>query len=177
MRKVPIRAGGIYHLYNRGVNKDPIFFKNKNWDYFLFKFFEYCSPKKANIFAYCLMPNHYHFLVKVNCTDFSTTVMMPFLITYAKAINLQEKRVGPLFQGSYQVKPVNSDEELVYVSRYIHLNPVKAGLVNHPKDWKYSSYMAYLGDKENALVETDAIFGLFSDKARYFEFVERLVSD
>lgn len=172
MRSISIQPNLIYHVYNRGINREPIFYKKQNWDYFLFKLFRYFQPQKAKVIAYCLMPNHYHLLVRVLCQDFGKQVMLPFTITYTKAINKQENRVGPLFQGAYQIKQIKTDEEILQASRYIHLNPVKAGLVKKPNDWTYSSFLDYIEQRKNSLLEKEIILELVPGMEEYKKFVE-----
>lgn len=145
LRPIELRAGYYYHLYNRGVNYQPIFFTPANWLFFIKQLRQYGQPESVSMIAYCLMPNHYHFLVYVKADDFSQKVMQPFGVSYTKAINKQEKRVGSLFQGPFKVKLVDTDEYLLHLSRYIHLNPVFAKLVDHPAKWKFSSYQDYIG--------------------------------
>jgi REP element-mobilizing transposase RayT len=119
----------FHHIYNRGVDRSPIFFNRDNWFFFLKRLREYASPDQADILAYCLMPNHYHVLCEVKVDDFGKSVMQPFSVSYTKAINKQQGRVGSLFQGPFQARRVDSDSYLVHLTRYIHLNPVTANLV------------------------------------------------
>lgn len=86
-RKVPFRAGHCYHLYNRGVNRGPIFFCDENWRFFIQRLRDYFISPHADILAYCLMPNHYHLLVYLKTDDLSQRVMQPLTVSYTKAIN------------------------------------------------------------------------------------------
>jgi putative transposase len=95
-RKTEFRAGHYYHLYNRGVNRQRIFFCNDNWGYFVKRIRHYFRPDLVDIVAYCLMPTHYHLLVYLKTDDLSKQVMQPFSLSYTKAINRQQERVGPL---------------------------------------------------------------------------------
>ena len=145
MRSVNILKNNIYHIYNRGVNRQNIFFQKANWVHFIKLTKKYFTPELVDVIAYCLMPNHFHFLFNVKCDNFGKKYMMPFLVSYTKSINRQENRVGPLFQGAYQAKVVDSDESVLHLSRYIHLNPLQAGLVDQAEQWMFSSYQDYLG--------------------------------
>lgn len=100
-RTPPIDLGSIYHIYNRGVNKGLIFFNEKNYRYYIYKM-AYYFQEKASILAYCLMPNHFHLLIKVIEPDFIKRGLQPFMIAYTRALNNEQDRVGPLFQGHYQ---------------------------------------------------------------------------
>ena len=148
-RAVEFAPNQFYHVYNRGNDKEPIFFEPSNYRFFLKRLAE-CFPRnEAEIHAYCLLPNHYHILIRLQRDiDFSIR-MQRFGISYAKSINKRTGRVGHLFQGRFKAKHVGSTEYLLHLSRYIHFNPVAAGLVKVPEDWQYSSYREYLVDSRN----------------------------
>ena len=171
-RKIELRAGHYYHLYNRGVDRRPIFFCDENWGYMLRRVRHYFLPELIDVLAYCLMPNHYHLLVYLKRDDLATRVMQPFGLSYTKAVNKQQSRTGPLFEGRFQARWVDRDEYLLHLSRYIHLNPVAAGLVARPEDWTFSSYREYLGLREGTLPATDGILAQFASRQAYREFVE-----
>ena len=167
MRSTPLLPNQYYHLYNRGVDKQPIFFLPENWSFFLRRLRQYCLPSQATIIAYCLMPNHYHLLVHVNSVTFSQSIMHPFTVSYTKAINRQQNRVGPLFQGSFQARLIQSEQYLLGIASYIHLNPVHAGLVATPEAWEYSSYRDYIGLRNGTLPQPEIILGHFEDPEAY----------
>jgi putative transposase len=171
-RKITFQAGESYHLYNRGVNRQPIFFCPENWGYMLKLFRRYFRPDLIDIIAYCLMPNHYHLLVRLAVDDFSKQVMQPWGVSYTKAVNKQQGRVGPVFQGPFQAVHVSRDEHLMHLSRYIHLNPVAAGLVAAPEAWTFSSYRDYIGLRQGTLPRPDDVLSLFPSRQAYREFVE-----
>jgi putative transposase len=135
------RAGEYYHLYNPGNNYQNVFFEPDNYRFFLRRLHRYLQPEAVEVVSYCLMPNHYHLLVHL-VTDDLSSLMQPFLLSYTKAINKRYGRVGLLFQGRFQAVRVDRDEYLVHLSRYIHLNPVAAKLVEQPEDWEFSGYRA-----------------------------------
>ncbi len=167
MRTTPLLPNQFYHLYNRGVDKSPIFFLPENWSYFLRRLRNYSSPSQSTIIAYCLMPNHYHLLVHVNCDNFSQSVMQPFLVSYTKAINKQQDRSGPLFQGPFQARLIKNDSHIIALATYIHLNPVVAGLVFTPESWEYSSYREYIGLRHGTLPHPDIVLNQFFDRDAY----------
>ncbi len=177
LRKIEFRAGHYYHLYNRGINYQPIFFNQGNWGYFIKRLRQYCQPELIDIIAYCLMPNHYHLVVYLKCDDLSKKIMQPFGLSYTKAINKQQTRVGPLFQGPFKAKLVDKDEYLLHLSRYIHLNPVFAGLVNRPEGWKFSSYRDYVGLRNGTLPKPDIVLSQFASQQAYVEFIESYTDD
>ncbi len=171
MRKEPVLSGSTYHIYNRGVNYGDIFFTRANWIFFLVRLREHCPAESGVVVAYCLMPNHYHFIIQVRCDDFGRKAMQPLMVSYTKAINRQEGRVGSLFQGPFQARRVETDGDLVHLSRYIHLNPVTAGYVAHPEDWEFSSYRDYIGLRTGTLPQSEAVLRHFASPAAYAEYV------
>jgi len=177
MRDIEFKAGYYYHLYNRGVNGQPIFLTPGNWSYFLKKLWEYFETDLIDIIAYCLMPNHYHLLIYLKIDDLSKRIMQPFTVSYTKAVNKQQARTGPLFQGPFQAKLVDTDEYLLHLSRYIHLNPAHAGLVRHPADWVYSSFREYAGLRNGNLPSPEIVIGQFPSPQAYVQFVEAYAPD
>ena len=169
-RKTPIIAGYYYHIYNRGNQRERIFFEHKNYFYFLKKFREYFGDTVA-VVSYCLMPNHYHFLLKPIDNDFSHR-MKNFTISYVKSINKNYNRVGHLFQGNYKAKLISDDAVLLHLSRYIHLNPVFAQLVKTAEEWEFSSYREYINLRNGTLPKPDVILEYFNNREEYIEFVE-----
>jgi hypothetical protein len=101
--------------------------------------------------------------------------MQKFLISYTKAINKRFSRVGSLFQGQFQAKPVQSDSHLRNLCVYIHANPVKDGLVPVPEDWIYSNYLEWLGQRKGTLVDRDFICEHFGSPTEYQEFVQHFL--
>jgi putative transposase len=173
MRKVRIVSGGYYHLHNRGVDRGPIFFEQRNWGFFIKQLRKYFDPELADIVAYCLMPNHYHLLILSKSDRIGLEVMQPLAVSYTKAINTQQNRVGPLFQRPYQVRQVISENHLAWLSRYIHMNPVEAGLVTNPVDWQYSSYRDYIEIRCGTLPVTANVLSQFDSRSDYRKYVEQ----
>ncbi|NEP16125.1 MAG: transposase [Leptolyngbya sp. SIO4C1] len=149
-RKVAFTPGQYYHLYNRGNNRQKIFFERENYLFFLRQFRRYLAAKTLYVSAYCLMPNHYHFLVRLREENLSQK-MQAFTLSYTKAINRRYRRCGSLFQGRFQAIHVAKEDYLFTLTRYIHLNPVKAKLVQRPEDWEFSSYQEYIDLRQQTL--------------------------
>lgn len=170
-RDVEFRAGEYYHLYNRGNNFEPIFFERENYLYFLRQMRKYLIAESVEIVAYCLMPSHYHMLVCLK-TDDLASLMQPFALSYTKAMNKRYGRVGSLFQGRFRAKHVDRDEHLTHLSRYIHLNPVTAALVQRPEDWEFSSYPEFIGMRDGTLPNPAIALSQFSSPDAYRQFVE-----
>ena len=147
----------LYHIYNQGNNRDIIFFQEKNYIYFLKKVRIHLLTH-LEIFAYCLMPNHFHFLAKTR-TDFDqkkfTNSLRTLLSSYTKAINKQKNRTGSLFRQNTKIINISDSKDEQYYGQYcfqyIHQNPLKSGLVKKMNDWKYSSYSDYTGLQNGTL--------------------------
>lgn len=163
--------GQYYHIYNRGAGKAKIFFNDGNYQYILRLVREYYQKHGATIIAYCLMPNHYHFLLRQDTDEPLSKFMQVLFNSYVQALNLQQGRSGTLFEGRFKHKLVDKSEYLFVLCRYIHRNPVRAGLVIKPEDWMYSNYCEWIGLRNNGLVDRDFIRNQFSSAEEYVRFV------
>ncbi len=170
-RDLTFQLGHYYHLYNRGNDRNPIFFARENYLHFLRLIRRYLIEQTLDVLAYCLMPNHYHLLVQCKAHDVSGA-MMRLSVAYTKAMNQRYNRVGVLFQGQFQAIAVDSDEYLYHLTRYIHLNPVKAGIVAHPKDWEFSSYLDYAGLRSGTLPKLEIVQRQLVSEAAYQTFLK-----
>lgn len=185
-REIPFLPDQYYHFYNRGNNRQAIFFERDNYIYFLKGIKKYLRGK-VEIIAYCLMPTHYHILVRVILqTSLQTSevlktsevsvskqvslAMQKFLISYTKAINKRFDRVGALFQGQFQGKPVTNYKHLLTLCAYIHANPVRDGLAASPESWDFSNYLEWLGLREGTLVNREFIAEHFGRPKEYKAF-------
>jgi putative transposase len=186
MRDIPFFNNGYYHLYNRGVDKRKIFLHYNHYKRFIrtmslilktgsaterLKSNQSLALKsKVSILAYCLMPNHYHFLVK-QTDDFGITQFMHQLNTsYTKFINLNTKRTGRLFEYTFKAKLIETDETLLHVSRYIHLNPLLGKIVDDLDLYPWSSYFIYTGLRNNVFLNTEEILSHYKTSS-YKDFV------
>ena len=158
-RGLEFRAGHAYHLYSRGVNRQRIFFESENYAFFLRRVRTYLTPETVDVVAYCLMPNHYHLFVCLKA-DSLAEMMRSLNMSFARAVNKRYDRVGPLFQGRFAAKLVERDEYLLHLSRYIHLNPVEAGLVDKAEAWEYSSYRDFVDLRNGTLPKPDIALSL-----------------
>jgi REP element-mobilizing transposase RayT len=168
-RREPLAAGQVFHVYNRGVAKQRIFFSEGNYRFFLVRA-KACLEPHAEIIAYCLMPNHYHFIVETK-DDKLSDGMKDLCGAYTRAINKRLARVGPLCEARFKSKRVDSDVYLKHLSRYVHKNPVEAGLVKHPEDWVHSSFREYLSQYRSGLINPERVLSQFDDKAAYVRFM------
>ncbi len=151
-----------YHIYNRGINGGVIFQSDENMNYFLKLIEKYLSQKIA-ILSYCLIPNHYHFLVRIDCEPEIATQSFSYLFNaYAKAYNKQQNRTGSLFEKHFRRKNIYSDEYLKNTILYIHKNPENHKLISDFSKYKFSSYAEVLENKSN-LISTEEVISLFDD--------------
>lgn len=163
--------GQYYHLYNRGAGKGKIFFNAGNYLYLLRLVKEYAPKFGVAVIAYCLMPNHYHFLFRQETEVLLSKFMQVVFNAYVQALNIQQGRTGTLFEGRFKHKRVDQWEYLMALCRYIHRNPVKAGLVTKPEDWAYSNYREWIGLRDGALVDREFVQDHFSSADEYVQFV------
>jgi putative transposase len=171
LRRIPLQVGNFYHIYNRGNNRQLIFFERENYIYFLQLIRGHLIANSVDIVAYCLMPNHYHFLVYLRDETLSDA-MKSLSLSYTKAINKRCNRSGVLFQGRFQSIHVTETDYLINLARYIHLNPVKAGLVQQPEEWEFSSYSEYAGFRSGTLPKTDYVKMQLQNESVYQQFLE-----
>lgn len=176
-RKEQFEMNTFYHVYNRGNNKEVIFFEKDNYRYFLQIFKEYLTENALLLHSYCLMPNHYHTIVEITDRPELSTPLQHCMIAYGKAINKRYNRVGHLFQDRFKIKKIDSAEYLLHLSRYIHSNPLMAKFVSSAEQWQYSSYKNYISEIEEAGLTTQFILSHFKDKQDYKNFVELFVQD
>ena len=171
--------GAFYHITARGNERKKVFFSNADYERFK-AYLEKAQDKYGYVLhCYILMHNHYHLLIETPNSNMSK--LMHYLNgSYTGYINRRRKRSGHLFQGRYKSILVDADSYLLELSRYIHLNPVRANMVSTPEEYPYSSYTSFISRKKDDLVHTDLILGMFSQKRgegvnRYKEFVKRAI--
>ncbi|MGN0458662.1 MAG: REP-associated tyrosine transposase [Eubacterium sp.] len=145
---------GIYHIMIRGINKQQIFQENEDYQKFLNVVKDCKEISGFELFAYCLMSNHAHLLLKEGNENLDLIVKR-IGSRYVYWYNTKYKRTGHLFQDRYKSEPINNDEYLLSAIRYIHQNPVKAGIVERCENYKYSSYNAYISN--NGFVDSSEI--------------------
>lgn len=158
--------GAFYHVLNRGLERREIFKGPKDYESFFFRSLEIHKRFKVIFHAYSLMPNHYHLMVETPEGNLSRA-MRHLDGVYTQGFNQRYKRVGPLFQGRYKAVLVEKESYSLELSRYIHLNPVKAGIVKRPEDHPHSSFRHYLArGKQPEFLETDWLLGQFHQGGR-----------
>ncbi len=170
-RYVRFAAGEYYHLYNRGAGQQVIFREPDNYVFVLHKVKHYAAIYNIAIIAYCLMPNHYHFLVRQEGDIAAGLLPQHVFNGYTKAFNKRYKRSGTLFENRFQAIHIDKESYLIHLCRYIHLNPVKAGLAADPAAWPYSNYLEWIGERSGTLVDHEFIRDRFPRVADYRQFV------
>lgn len=142
-RPKPILDNKFYHVYNRGNNKQPIFRRDKDYIFFLKRLAEYCQRYSVRVGSYCLMPNHYHAILCQASGGSIASLMGTLGTSTAKNFNARYGNSGHPYEGPYHYKLVDSNEYLLHLSRYIHVNPVIAGLSEKPDSWPWSNYLFF----------------------------------
>lgn len=161
----------FYHVYNRGNRKQQIFLQNRDYDRFLQKAAEYKEKFNVKIIAYCLMPNHFHFLIQQFTPGSISRFFSNLCNSHSKFFNTKYETVGSVFQGRFKAKAVKKDEYLVHLSRYIHLNPV--GLfdflgekaIDHLSTYRWSSFPMYLSGRGDGFVDPLFVLSYFQKDA------------
>lgn len=169
--------GSFYHVYNRGNNKQKIFFSQENYAFFLQKVERYISPA-CDIVSWVLMPNHFHFLIRANNNTIKLVKHTPIeinsltegirllLSSYTKAIQKQTGVSGNLFQQKTKSKCVDDYSTIAF--HYIHQNPLKAGLTKNLESWTFSSFTEYLGKSKHRLCNTELAYDYLDIKSTNF---------
>ncbi|NQV38083.1 MAG: transposase [Candidatus Marinimicrobia bacterium] len=163
--------GHYYHIYNRGCNKEKIFFCEDNYYYLLKKMkmsFQDCG---ANVIAYCLMPNHYHLLVQQLTEKELSKWLRKIFVGYSQAINKQQNRSGTLFESRPKHIEIDKEEYLSHLMWYIHTNPASAGIVAKPEQWKFSNYLECIGKRNGKLFDKDFIHFRYGSYSEYEHFI------
>jgi putative transposase len=165
------QAGQYYHVYNRGVAHQNIFANSENYIFLLSTIKKYLSDYDLTFISYCLMPTHYHFLIRVNTDNELSPFLQRLFNCYTQAYNRQQNRTGTLFEGRAQYRFVDTTEYVLQLSRYIHLNPIAAGLVHLPEEWEYSNYREWIGLRKGNLVDLEFVRNFFPIQKDYAAFV------
>ena len=201
IRFVPLIENYYYHVFNRGVNKRPIFKNIREHNRFLLllrfynlvdhpvKFSKFAKlsvdqrseiwkriekgKTNTDILCYCLMPNHFHLLLKQKSENGILKLLSDLQNSYSRYFNIKNERLGPLFQGRFKAVKIDSEEQLVHVSRYIHLNPYSSGIVKNQANlikYQWSSFPEYISNIKFPICCKDDILTNIN-ATRYKEFV------
>lgn len=205
-RKTPLVVDEIYHIYNRSIGGYPIFQQNRHYQRALdlLNFYRFDRPalrfshynrlpdfqkndfmeklktttKRIRIFAYCLMPNHVHFLLKQLTEKGTANFMSNFQEGYAKYFNIKEERTGALFQSMFKAVRIETDEQFIHVSRYIHLNPLTSYVIDNIEEleiYPWCSFAEYMGKINYGILDKEEILGYFPTRKSLKDFTANQV--
>lgn len=190
---------GLYHIYNRGVEKRDIFLDDQDYNVFLHLLKFYLSPIKSEkhplseltgfnpvrvrplanlgeeveLLCYCLMPNHFHLLIKQNMDGGISKFLSNFQNSYTRYFNTRHQRDGTLFLNQFKAVRIETDEQLIHVSRYIHLNPYASHVIkdiDRLEYYRWSSFSEYIS-KGDGFVNKSLLLGFFKNAESYKTFV------
>ncbi|MEX0610074.1 MAG: hypothetical protein WD016_09740 [Balneolaceae bacterium] len=182
--KIQLQPGKVYHIWSHANGDENLFRNRENYNYFLEKYIYYIHPI-ADTFAYCLMPNHFHLMVRLkeetvvlkhlkkrqnettsngradlagvrNLSGLISKQFSNLFNSYTKSFNKSHNRKGSLFKRPFNRKSINSQTYYTHLIAYIHNNPVHHGFVDHPADWPFSSWHAYVLDKATNISKEEA---------------------
>ena len=201
-RIVPLVFGQIYHVFNRGIDHRSTFTDRREYQraYKSMSYYRLCnlpmslskylrldndrklemnnlldkSEKLIEIYSYCFMPNHFHFLLKQVTDDGISKFLSNFQNSYTRYFNTKQERDGSLFLDQFKAVRIENDEQLIHVSRYIHLNPYTGFVIKRVEEllsYEWSSFKEYLTSEKEGITERTLILSFFPGKEKYKRFV------
>lgn len=193
LRKTILATGEIYHVLNRSVMGAPIFKGERECDFFIeaLRYYLQLEPpvkfslyrlnrdkfnlnfnkKLVTIINFCLMPNHFHLTLRQELEDGIKKFIQKVTNSFAHYYDVKYKNKGHVFEGNFKAVRVEDDEQLLHLSRYIHLNPVTTFLEEDPENYLFSSYNIYLGKEKSDFVDPTPVLDNFSSIVKYKNFV------
>ncbi len=202
-RLTPLATNEYYHIFNRGINKQPLFFGLRDFDRALhiLEFYSYANTpirfskfllsarenrtnilnslrrenqKLVDIICYCLMPNHFHFLLKQRSENGISKFMANFQNSITRYLNTKYQKIGPILQGQFKAVRIEDEEQLLHVSRYIHLNPYTSYILKDIEDlrgYTWSSFPEYVEEGKCGISSSNVVLSNFKMKSDYKQFV------
>jgi len=166
----PFEVDCFFHIYNRSINNESIFLSDRNYKFFLSQWKKYFA-NQLEIFAYCLIPNHFHFFIQVKTNNISLLEdsFKRFFSSYSLSFNIENVRTGSLFQKGYKRIKVDNDDYFTSLIHYINNNPIHHKLVSKYENWPYSSYNSIVSDKPT-LVQREKVLDWFGGKEQFIRF-------
>jgi REP element-mobilizing transposase RayT len=172
-RREPFVQGRYYHIYNRGAGGQAIFVEERNYIYVLRLLKKVARECRITVIAYCLLPNHYHWLLRQDGDTPAGKVPTRVFGSYTQAFNRAHERTGTLLEGPYKALAVEAGAYFVKLCSYIHLNAVHHGLVGTPDQWPYSNYLEWIDKRPGTLVDRDLVRSFFAAPQDYEDHVRR----
>ncbi|MBM2815034.1 MAG: Transposase [Ignavibacteria bacterium] len=182
--KILLYTDSYYHIYNHAVGKESLFLSNENYLFFLNKYSYYIHPI-AKTFAYCLLPNHLHILLKIRSVDtlmqiehindyenyhlYISKQFSNLFSSYTQAFNKKYNRMGNLFISNFKRKLIETDSYFAQLLYYIHINPIHHSITKNITEWQYSSYQSFTKDS-NTKLEKDEVINWFGNKSDFIEY-------
>ncbi len=167
-------SGAIFHIYNHVIDNYQLFYDDIDYNFMINILEKNIKVIPSSIYAYCLMPDHYHFLIKQNSETEVFKLFNYSFIRYAIYYNKKYNRKGPIFQSPLQHKIIESNTYLLHLCKYIHLNPIRKDLVDNPEDWAYSNYNDWIGKSNDILTPKDICEKLFITQDNYKNFINSI---
>ena len=175
--------GEFYHIYNRGNEKRNIFREQTDYEFFIWRLAHNLFPerfpnkhrtpplptKAFSLISYCLMPNHFHLLLKQEKEISPSKLLLRLCTSYSMYFNKKYKRVGHLFQDQFKAVLIENNPQLMWISAYIHMNAVKDKIVKHPSEYKWSSYNDFVGKRNLLIVNKEFLIGTFGDVSNFIQ--------
>jgi putative transposase len=184
--RIKIEPEKFYHIWNRGNNRENLFYSTHNYEYFLRLYDQFLDPV-AETYAFCLLPNHFHLLIRTKSLLVSPTgetskktsnpvslAFQRFFTAYSQAINIQERRTGSLFQKPFKRLEITSPQQLANLVFYIHSNPQKHGIIDDFRQYPWSSYERVIRDKPSKL-RKEEVLAWFKNKENYIDYHGRSI--
>ena len=192
IRNQPLLPGSYFHIYNRGLNSREVFFEQENYRYFLQQYEKYVSPF-VHTYGYCLLNNHFHFLVQVREEDvlqklvgnegkrplywYVSNAFSSWLKSYTQAVNKRYAFTGPVFERPFKRIEVTSDDYFTNLVAYIHHNPVKHGIRKEFRDYPFSSYQSIIRIERQTYLERERLLNWFGGLDTFVAFHQLPVKD
>jgi putative transposase len=166
------KEGMIFHIFNHSIDDLRLFYNEEDYEYLLQAFVKRINKIPAGVFSYCLMPNHYHFLIRQESACELYRLFNYTFISYTKYYNKRYNRKGPIFRSPLQHKMANTKAYIIKLSKYLHMNPVYANLVDKPENWPYSNYLEWINERKSELFVPDIRLKYFPDPQKYKQYIE-----
>jgi putative transposase len=176
-RKIPLMNGYFYHIYNRVIEEKQLFYSDRNYLFFLKLVQQLELTSACRLLAYCLIPTHYHLLVEITDSKSFPQIMSHLFDCYLKTISKALQLEGRFFQNRFKNKLVTDTSYLIRLCCYIHMNPVRAGLVHRLEEWPYSNYLEFVGKRKGKLWDETFFRSYFAECSEYEQLIKNTYSE
>jgi len=177
VRKIPLLNGNFYHIYNRTVENRPLFYSIENYLLYLKLWKEVDFSTCCRLMAYCLMPNHYHYLIQITDAALFPRKFSYLFNRYLKTLNARRGERGRYFKDRFKAKWIDNDRYVIGLCCYIHLNPLKARLVSSLDEWPFSNYLEFVGKRKGELWDRELFEIYIQSPSEYGEYMRSRYSE